>query len=191
MELIGSNTSPFVRRIRVLLAQHPHTYTELDIYADGRPSLARQTPLMKIPVLIDRGQPIYDSRVIARYLQQEYGIGTALSWTEENQLTLIDGALDSLVILLLSRRSGLDTDTDALYYRLQRERIAQALTELERSVGEGSFSEWSYPALCLYTLVDWASFRELIDLELYPNLKQLRDRFAGHDALIATDPRNA
>lgn len=191
MELIGSSTSPFVRRIRILLANTQHTYTELDIYAGGRNALAQQTPIMKIPVLVDKGMHLYDSRVIARYLQQEHGLGRPLNWEEENQLTLIDGALDSLVVLLLSQRSGLDTEADAMYYRLQKERISSTLSALEESLNQGQFSEWDYPDICLYSLVDWASFRELIELNDYPQLQQFRERFCGRDEVLATDPRSA
>ncbi|GAA0701419.1 glutathione S-transferase [Marinobacterium maritimum] len=189
MELIGSNTSPFVRRTRLLLAGLPYTYTQLDIYAEGRSTLATQTPIMKIPVLIDNEQPIYDSRVIARYLQQIHGIGEPLSWEEENRMTIIDAVLDSLVMLLLSQRSGLDTSTEVMIYRLQRERIKSSLATLEHEVLEGNFRLWRYPAICLYTLIDWADFRELINLRDYPILKGFRDEHAKREEVIATDPR--
>ncbi len=189
MELIGSNTSPFVRRTRLLLAGLPYTYTQLDIYAEGRSALANQTPILKIPVLIDNGQQIYDSRVIARYLEQTHGIGEPLSWEEENRLTIIDGVLDSLVMLLLSQRSGLDTSSEVMIYRLQRERIKRSLATLEHEVLEGNFRLWRYPAICLYTLVDWADFRELINLIDYPTLKGFRDAHGKREEVIATDPR--
>lgn len=189
MELIGSNTSPFVRRTRLLLAGLPYTYTELDIYAEGRSALATQTPILKIPVLIDNGQPIYDSRVIARYLQQTHGIGEPLSWEEENRMTIIDAVLDSLVMLLLSQRSGLDTSTEVMIYRLQRERIEHSLASLEQAVIEGDFRLWRYPAVCLYTLIDWADFRALINLRDHPSLKAFRDEHAKREEVIATDPR--
>lgn len=189
MELIGSNTSPFVRRIRLLLAGLPYTYTQLDIYAEGRAALARQTPILKVPVLIDNNQPIYDSRVIARYLQQTHGIGEPLSWEEENRLTIIDAALESLVMLLLGQRSGLDTSTEVMIYRLQRERIARSLDSLEHEVMEGNFRLWRYPAICLYTLLDWADFRALINLRDYPRLQEFRDTHAQREDVLVTDPR--
>ncbi len=189
MELIGSNTSPYVRRTRLLLAGLPYTYTQLDIYAEGRSALTAQTPILKIPVLIDRDQPIYDSRVIARYLQQTHGIGEALSWEEENRLTVIDAAQDSLVMLLLSQRSGLDTSDGVMVYRLQRDRIRHSLASLEHEVLEGNFRLWRYPAICLYTLIDWADFRELISLRDYPTLKGFRDEHAQREEVVATDPR--
>ncbi len=189
MELIGSNTSPFVRRTRLLLAGLPYTYTQLDIYAEGRSALANQTPILKIPVLIDNGQQIYDSRVIARYLEQTHRIGEPLSWEEENRLTIIDGVLDSLVMLLLSQRSGLDTSSEVMIYRLQRERIKRSLATLEHEVLEGNFRLWRYPAICLYTLIDWADFRELINLRDYPTLKGFRDAHGEREEVVATDPR--
>lgn len=189
MELIGSDTSPYVRRIRLLLAGIPYTYTSLDIYAKDRATLASETPILKIPVLIDNEQHIYDSRVIARYLQLTHGIGEVLSWEEENRLSIIDATLDSLVMLLLSQRSGLDTHAEIMIYQLQRERIKSALAVLEQEAKEGNFRLWRYPSICLYTLLDWADFRELINLGHYPALKQFRDTLSDRDEVIATDPR--
>ncbi|GAA0795100.1 glutathione S-transferase family protein [Marinobacterium sediminicola] len=189
MELIGSDTSPYVRRIRLLLAEQAHTYTSLDIYSEGRAALAEKTPIMKIPVLIDNERTLYDSRVIARYLCETHSIGEPLSWDQENLLSLIDGAQDSLITLLLSQRSGIDTDTDTLFYRLQKERISQSMAVLEEKARQGEFTNWNYPAICLFTLIDWASFRNLINLDDYPFLKSFRASHTKQKGVIETDPR--
>ena len=74
MKLIGSTTSPYVRRIRLLLSDEPYEFINLDIYGEGRDELRRTNPTLKIPVLIDGDQELYDSRVIARYLGQKLGL---------------------------------------------------------------------------------------------------------------------
>ena len=101
MKLIGSTTSPYVRRIRLLLDDSDYEFVNLDIYCQGRDELRRNNPALKIPMLIDDNQEVYDSRVIARYLSEKQGM-VPLTWDQENQLTLIDAANDSAVILLLS-----------------------------------------------------------------------------------------
>lgn len=179
-----------MRRIRLLLSGRPYAFTPLDIYAEGRAALATQTPMLKIPTLIDQGQHIYDSRVIARYLQQAHGIGRRLGWEEENRLSIIDGVQDSLVVLLLSQRSGLNTDGETLYFRLQQERIEHGMAALEQMVLEGQFEAWAYPAICLYTLLDWADFRAQLKLSDYPGLKAFRDIHTRQAAVVATDPRD-
>ncbi len=188
MKLIGSTTSPFVRRTRVLLADAAYEFVNLDIYGAGRDELRRNNPALKIPMLIDGDQEIYDSRVIARYLADKLG-HAPLTWDQENQLTLIDAASDSSVILLLSKRSGLDVEQDAMFYNLQRERIMTTLRTLAAMVDAGEFSNWQYPAICLYTLVDWVDFRSLVDFNGVESLLSFRDHHQSRPEIAATDPR--
>ncbi|MGC8121223.1 glutathione S-transferase family protein [Marinobacter sp. VGCF2001] len=190
MKLIGSTTSPFVRRIRLLLGDEPCEFINLDIYGEGRDELRRNNPTLKIPVLIDGNQEIYDSRVIARYLGQAFG-HEALTWGQENQLTLIDGANDSAVTLVLSERSGIDTSQDAMFYNLQRERIMTTLRTLAAMVEQGDFQQWNYPAICLYCLVDWLEFRDLVDFSGVESLLAFRDSHREQPRVSETDPRDA
>ena len=100
MKLIGSGMSPYVRRIRLFLEGQDYEFINLNIYSpEGREALASYTPAMKVPVLIDAEQKVYDSRAIHRYLTQKQ-TAKPLSWDQENLLTLIDAANDSFVILL-------------------------------------------------------------------------------------------
>jgi len=191
MKLIGSSASPYVRRIRLLLNDTPHTFSDLDIYNDDREVLRQHTPIMRIPVLIDGDLTLYDSRIIARYIATEKLNTDMLSWDEENRVSIIDGATDALIALLLSKRSGIDIEGGQLYITLQKDRAAATLHELEKMVNEGAFSEWRYPSICLYTLLDWADFRTMLNLEAFPNLKSFRARNQNRDAVADTDPRQA
>jgi glutathione S-transferase len=190
MKLLGSTTSPYVRRIRLLLGETEYEFVNLDIYGANRDELRRNNPALKIPMLVDGDQEVYDSRVIARYLSEQQG-REALSWDQENQLTLIDAANDSAVILLLSKRSGIDTDAGGLFYELQRERIMTTLRTLAAMVENGHFDEWNYPAICLYALIDWVDFRELVDFTGVESLVLFRDSRQDRPLIEATDPRQA
>lgn len=190
MKLIGSTTSPFVRRTRLLLADQDYEFVNLDIYGEGRDELRRNNPALKIPMLIDGDQELYDSRVIARYLAGKLG-HAPLTWDQENQLTLIDAATDSCVILLLSKRSGLDVEQDAMFYNLQRERIMTTMRTLAAMVDAGEFARWQYPAICLYTLVDWLDFRSLVDFNGVETLLSFRDYHQSEPYIAETDPRQS
>lgn len=190
MKLIGSTTSPYVRRIRLLLADTDYEFVNLDIYGEGRDELRRNNPALKIPMLIDGSQEVYDSRVIARYISEKQGIAP-LSWDQENQLTLIDAANDSAVILLLSARSGIDTSEDRMFFNLQRERIMMTFRTLAAMVDEGQFGQWNYPAICLYSLVDWMDFRDLVDFTGVESLLSFRDHHRDNAIVSNTDPRQA
>lgn len=189
MKLLGSSTSPYVRRIRLLLADEPHEFVNWDIYDADREQLRRHNPALKIPLLEDDdGQVVYDSRVISRYLAAKQG-QAPLTWDDENRLTLIDAANDSGVTLILSQRSGIDTDADRLFHNLQHERIASSMRALSDMADSGQFDGWNYPAMCLYCLVDWVEFRQLFDFTDCAALLAFRDANGDRPMVAETDPR--
>lgn len=70
MKLLGSLTSPYVRKTRIVLAEKKIDYEFIidNGGADGF-GLAERNPLCRIPVLIlEDGSSLYDSRVIVEYL---------------------------------------------------------------------------------------------------------------------------
>ncbi|QCZ92683.1 glutathione S-transferase family protein [Salinimonas iocasae] len=189
MKLYGSTTSPYVRRIRVLLSQTPHDFVSLNIYeGEDRETLASKTPVLRVPCLEDDGHLIFDSRVIHNYLTEKYQYA-ALSWEQENQLTTIDGVNDSLVILFQMKQSGIEADRDAMIVRNQRERIDASLRALNQQVENGHFDSWHYPSICLYTLIDWIEFRQLHNLKEMDALKSFHEKHSDRIELTATDPR--
>lgn len=191
MKLYGSIPSPYVRRIRMLLANTEHEFIDLQIYGagDDRDTLAAKNPTLKIPMLEDGETIIFDSRVIFNYLSTKLNL-PALSWEQQNQLTMIDGANDSFVHLLLLARSEIEASDDKLFFTLQNERIDATLTALTADVDSGKFAQWHYPAICLYSLLDWITFRELHTLKGYDSLKAFLENNAQRIEVTATDPRN-
>jgi glutathione S-transferase len=69
MKLLGSNTSPYVRKARLVLLEKniPHTYL-VDPPSDPKSEVYQVNPLGRIPALIlDDGTCVFDSTVIAEY----------------------------------------------------------------------------------------------------------------------------
>jgi len=93
--------------------------------------------------------------------------------------------------LLLSEKSGIDTGADLMFYNLQRERIMTTLRTLSAMAEEGQFEEWNYPAICLYCLVDWLDFRDLVDFSGVESLLSFRDSHRDYPWVAETDPRNS
>lgn len=189
MKLYGSQTSPYVRRIRLLLAETEFDFINLNIFGGAdRETLASINPALRIPMLDDDGQIIFDSGVIYRYLAAKLAL-TPLSWYQENQLTVINAVSDSLVMLLQCNRSGMDTSEDKLFFNLQRERVATSLYVLEQQAANGEFARWNYVAMALYSLIDWTLFRELLELDDYPALLQFARDNAQQAKIADSDPR--
>ena len=70
MKLIGSLTSPFVRKARIVLAEKKIEYTfELDDPWDEKSRVPDANPLGKVPVLVlEDDSTLFDSRVIVEFL---------------------------------------------------------------------------------------------------------------------------
>lgn len=114
MKLHYSQTSPFARKVMVVAHERglagrielmPATTSPVEPNAE----LVRDNPLAKIPSLIlDDCTVLYDSRVIAEYLDQLAGaklfppVGDA-RWTALRQQALADGLLDAAVLIRYER----------------------------------------------------------------------------------------
>jgi len=191
VKLYGSIPSPYVRRIRLFLEGRDYQFINLDIFADeDRKLLTDANPAQKIPALIDGADCIYDSGVIYRYLTEKFQLPN-LTWQQENLLTLIDAVNDSLVSMLILKRSGFDIEEDKFFFNLQRERCQQVLTVLDNEAEKGSFDEWNYLTMSLYALLDWIQFRELYDLTPYSALNEAVNKLINKDIVKSTDPRLA
>lgn len=83
--LLGSLTSPFVRRIRLYMASIPHEFEIVNwAESDQDARLTLVSPLKRIPVLLIDGQPLWESRIIFQYLQRKHE-KTALSRRREHR----------------------------------------------------------------------------------------------------------
>ncbi|RAU18656.1 glutathione S-transferase family protein [Nitrincola tibetensis] len=190
MKLYGSSTSPYVRRLRAYLEDFDHEFININIYAEeGRSILKAINPALKIPMLVDGDQVIFDSRIIFQYLNQAY---VKEPWTinDDNNLTLINAANDSYVELFLLEKSGIDTSQDALFFNLQHERIKSTLDVLNKIAGKGGFDSWNFASISLFCLIDWALFRALNSFEDYPHLHTFYQSNLDRPIVKSTDPRD-
>lgn len=188
MKLYGSTTSPYVRRIHLLLEGQDYDVENLKLTETAdRIKLKAKNPTLKIPMLEDGDVVLFDSRVIAQYLREKLS-HTPLTWEEENQITLIDNANDSFVSMFQLQRSDIDTTADRLFFNYQRERFDEVFAALDQQVGNGKFAQWNFPAMCLYCLLDWITFRNLKDYSDYTNLVSFYKQHAERPAVIASIP---
>lgn len=188
IELYGSVTSPYVRRIRMLLEGQDYAFKQVNIYDAGeRSEFSEISPIRKLPVLKVDNQVIYDSGVIADYLLRQSS-AEPLSLARYNLISAINAATDSLVIIFQSKNSGLAVDEQKLFYDLQISRVKVCLGWLEQQAGQGAFDAWDYATMALVTLLDWAEFRELLPAEGCSNLLQARAAQAQRPVVVATMP---
>ena len=163
--LYGSQTSPFVRRLRILLENVSYEFKELAVFEKGDGEILNKiNPLNQVPVLTDGELTIWDSRQIFNYLNSIHRFQN-FTWEDENLLTAIDGAMNSAVSLLVLKRSGLNITEDKLFFNRQHERINSIINYLTPYMTGPGLAEWNFHTISLYCFLDWAAYRSLISLE--------------------------
>ncbi|MGY9054400.1 MAG: glutathione S-transferase N-terminal domain-containing protein [Alphaproteobacteria bacterium] len=107
MKLIGGLGSPYVRKVRVVIAELGIIDQVELVPSAGQPGTLNQetsgvNPIGKIPALVmDNGQALYDSRMIMRYLNEKEGgsIYVAGDWELVRRESQAEGMLDAGLIL--------------------------------------------------------------------------------------------
>ncbi|MDD9877048.1 MAG: glutathione S-transferase N-terminal domain-containing protein [Magnetovibrio sp.] len=109
MRLTGSETSPYVRKVRVQAMEGGY-WEQLDFNELGTtpidPNAGIANPLKKVPALeLGDGMVLFDSRVICEYLDGALGDGASFPapgparWTALRRQALGDGLLDAALLL--------------------------------------------------------------------------------------------
>jgi glutathione S-transferase len=190
--LIGSLTSPYVRRIRLYLRGVDYKLETVN-YLDGQDDarLSAINPIKRIPVLVVDGKPLWESRVIYGYLQRTLAKPT-LSFEEENAISAIDALQDALIQPFLMKRMGHAVDRNTPYFLRHAERQRLIFDYLAAEHERGHFERWDYPAMSLYSLLDWALFRECVRTDELPKpLLRFYEKTRTQPLIAETDPRKA
>ena len=139
MKLFHSPLSPFVRKVMVVLMETGLTAEIVSV--TGSPVNPGTlpvdvNPLGKIPTLVtDEGRPLFDSRVICRYLDDLAGAGLygdgATLWDVLTGEALADGVMEAAVLLTYEARLRPEELRFAPWVEGQWAKIARALDAAE------------------------------------------------------------
>jgi glutathione S-transferase len=201
MKLIGSTTSPYVRKVRVVLAEKKLDYEfELENVWSADTAIHLSNPLGKVPCLImEDGSPMYDSRVIAEYLDTLTPVCKLLPPNGRDRAdvkvweALSDGVLDAAILVFLERRERPPEQQSAKWIERQMGKVHAGLREMSAKLGDSAHCMGVH-----YTLADvavgcalgWLAFR-FPDIDWrsdYPNLARLADKLAERASFRDTVP---
>jgi glutathione S-transferase len=140
MKLLGSKTSPYVRKIRVLLAEKQLVFelVEENVWSPDT-SVPRYNPLGKVPALIlDGGETVYDSRVIAEYVDALPGTQFIPTPIDQRMRVrrgeaLGDGIADAGIALFLERKRD-GARQDPAWIARQSGKVRSGLAALSTAV---------------------------------------------------------
>jgi glutathione S-transferase len=142
MQLIGSPTSPYVRKVRVYLEETGARceFVTVDAWQpDAR--LLGMAPLGKVPVLVrDEGSPLFDSLLVLEYLDHTLPHARRLipaagepRWNVLRWQALAHGLIDATVMRLLDVRRPEAIRSREVQAR-EEWRIARSLDNIEKDV---------------------------------------------------------
>jgi glutathione S-transferase len=201
MKLIGSFTSAYVRKARVVLAEKKLDYQfELENVWAPETKIAASNPLGKVPCLVmEDGSTMYDSRVIAEYLDTLTPVCKLLPANSRDRANvkvweaLADGVLDAAVLAYLERSWRPADQQSQAWFDRQMGKVHGGLAVMSENLGEQPFCMGIH-----YTLADvavgctlgWLSFR-FPDIDwrgAYPNLARLFDKLSERPSFKDTVP---
>ncbi|WP_296951106.1 glutathione S-transferase family protein [uncultured Massilia sp.] len=201
MKLIGSVTSPYVRKARVVLAEKKLDYVfELENVWAAETRIAASNPLGKVPCLVmEDGSAMYDSRVIAEYLDTLTPVCKLLPANSRDRANvkvweaLADGVGDAAVLAYLERTWRKDGERSQAWSERQMSKVHAGLKVMAENLGEQPFCmgiHYTLADVAVGCVLGWLAFR-FPDIDWrgdYPNLARLFDKLSERQSFKDTVP---
>lgn len=200
MKLVTSLTSPYGRKVRVVLLEKKIPF-KLQVENPWLPDspVASLNPLGKVPVLVlEDGVSVFDSRVIVEYLDHVSPVAHLIPTEPKSRMAvrgveaLADGVTDAAVALYLEKKR-VPEQQNPDWLLLQEKTLFRGLEALSEALGENSWFLGNGMTLadvaCGCTLgyldlrfpgIDWRT--------AHPNLAKLTDKLASRASFKETVP---
>jgi glutathione S-transferase len=203
MKLLGSHSSPYVRKVRVVMFEKKLDYAFVteDVWA-AQTTIAESNPLGKVPCLImEGGEALFDSRVIVEYLDTLSPVGKLIPTMGRERAevktweALADGVLDAAILARLETTWGGRTEAQRSQAWIDRQlgKIDASLKAMSKGLGEKPFCAGIYLSLadvavgCALGYLDFR-FGQIDWRSDYPNLHKLHDKLILRPSFVDTQP---
>jgi glutathione S-transferase len=203
MKLIGSITSPYVRKVRIVMLEKKLDYQFVleDVWAADT-SMPDANPLGKVPCLVmEGGEAVFDSRVIVEYLDTLSPVGKLIPSAGRERAevktweALADGLLDAA---LLARMEAVwtgreDGQRSQAWIDRQLDKIQHALGAMSTGLGDKAFCSGIHLSLsdiavgCALAYLDFR-FPQIDWRTPYANLHKLHDKLAQRPSFADSLP---
>ena len=201
MKIIGSLTSPYARKVRVVLAEKK---IEADFVPENvwvpETAIGQHNPLGKIPCLVmDDGSAVFDSRVIVEYVDTLSPVGKLIPADGRERAAvktweaLADGLLDAGILARLEATWRPAEQQSPAWVERQMSKINAALKGMSLGLGESNYchnNQFSLADVAVGCALGYLDFRfpSLNWRAPYPNLDQLHQRLMQRQSFKDTTP---
>ena len=205
MKLIGSLTSPYVRKVRIVMAEKKLDFQFVleDVWSSD--AILQSNPLGKVPCLVmEGGEAVFDSRVIVEYLDTLSPVGKLIpgSGRERAEVrtweALADGVLDALIAIRLENTwaGRLPEQRSAAWCARQLTKVHASLKALDSGLGDKPWccgNHYSLADIALGCVTGYLDFR-FPDIDWRAeqgHLARHHDKLAARQSFIDTAPPKA
>ncbi len=201
MKLIGSLTSPYVRKVRVTMAEKKLDYQLVLEDVWGNDAILRANPLGKVPCLVmEGGEAVFDSSVIVEYVDTLSPVGRLIPASGRERVevrtweALADGVCDALILARLEQGwVGREGARSSAWVDRQMSRVTAAITAMGHGLGDKPFchgTHFSLADVAVGCTLGYLDFRfPQIDWRAdHPNLQRLLDKLMLRPSFIDTAP---
>ena len=204
MKLIGSLTSPYVRKVRIVMAEKKLDYQLALEDVWGSDAILVSNPLGKVPCLVmEGGEAVFDSRVIVEYVDTLSPVGKLIPGTGRERVevrtweALADGVCDALILARMEQNWGPREGARCqAWVDRQLSRVHAALEAMSRGLGDKAYchgTHFSLADVAVGVTLGYLDFRfSHIDWRTsHPNLRELSEKLATRQSFIDTAPPSA
>ena len=204
MKLIGSTTSPYVRKVRVVMAEKKLDYQfVLDDVWSTDTQVTASNPLGKVPCLImEGGEALFDSRVIVEYLDTLSPVGKLIPSVGRERAevktweALSDGVLDAALLARMETVWTGRTKNQRSQAWIDRQigKIDASLVAMAQGLGDklfcsgGHFSLADIAVGCALSYLDFR-FPKLDWRNQHPSLVKMLERLEARPSFASTAPQ--
>ena len=201
MKLIGSTSSPYVRKVRVVMAEKKLDYAFVpeDVWSADT-TIAESNPLGKVPCLVMEGaEALFDSRVIVEYLDTLSPVGKLIPAVGRERAeiktweALADGVLDAAILARLEATWAGRTKAQRSQAWVDRQlvKVNAAIKAMARGLGDKPFCggiHFSLADVAVGCALGYLDFRfpELDWRSENPNLVRLYDKLLQRPSFADT-----
>jgi len=206
MKLIGSLSSPYVRKVRVVMAEKKLDYQLVleDVWASD--AIMKMNPLGKVPCLVMEGQDsitgaVFDSRVIVEYVDTLSPVGKLIPerGRERTEVraweALADGVMDAAILVRLEQTWAGRPDEQRCPAWIDRQmgKVLAAVAAMNQGLGDRAWcsgSHFSLADIAVGCALGYLDFRfPAIDWRAdHANLQRHYDKLAARQSFIDTAP---
>lgn len=203
MKLIGSLTSPYVRKVRIVLAEKKLDYQFVQEDVWGSDAILASNPLGKVPCLVmEGGEAVFDSRVIVEYVDALSPVGKLLPTAGRERAevrtweALADGVLDALILARLEQTwpGRADTERSQAWIDRQMVKVDASLKAMAKGLGDKPWccggNHLTLADIAVGCALAYTDFRfpQVAWRGEHPNLGKLLDKLATRASFADTAP---